>query len=181
MADTPSPDAYNPADKPRAGNGKFLPSIENLERDTEACKLRTAGWSYPEIAAHLGYHDGSGAFKAVNRMIHRMAQEPTAELVKLEVERLDVLWRDAMEVMRNKHLIVQNGKVVLGTNGEPMEDDAPRLAAINHLLAIQARRAKLLGLDAPKKVEVLTMEAIKAEIDRMETAMGIADQEDDEE
>ncbi|GAA2395473.1 hypothetical protein GCM10010404_61300 [Nonomuraea africana] len=35
--------------------------------------------------------------------------------------------------------------------GEPLEDDAPVLAAIDRMLKIQERRAKLLGLDIPVK------------------------------
>jgi hypothetical protein len=35
-----------------------------------------------------------------------------------------------------------------------LEDDAPVLAAVDRLLRIQERRAKLLGLDAPVRADV---------------------------
>ncbi|WP_327105869.1 hypothetical protein [Nonomuraea glycinis] len=38
--------------------------------------------------------------------------------------------------------------------GEPIEDDAPTLTAIKTVLAIEERRAKLLGLDTPVKQQV---------------------------
>ncbi|WP_188195602.1 hypothetical protein [Nonomuraea sp. SYSU D8015] len=43
--------------------------------------------------------------------------------------------------------------MVIG-DGAPLVDDGPKLAAIDRLLKIQARRAALLGLDAEKKVSV---------------------------
>ena len=40
------------------------------------------------------------------------------------------------------------------------------------MLAIQDRKAKLFGLDAPTKHEVLTLDAVTAEINRLEAQLG---------
>ncbi len=50
---------------------------------------------------------------------------------------------------------------------EPLRDRAPVLAAIDRLLKIEERRAKLLGLDAPVRAELITIDAIEAEVARL--------------
>jgi hypothetical protein len=64
---------------------------------------------------------------------------------------------------------VSNGRVVT-LDGQPLQDDGPILQAVdrlNHIedrkLRIQERRAKYLGLDAPKQV-VISDDVIDAEI-----------------
>jgi hypothetical protein len=89
----------------------------------------------------------------------------------LESERLDFLWRTVMQVLSRTHYIVSNGRLVT-MNGEPMRDDDPALRAVAALLQIQQRRAKLHGLDAPKQVEVVTIDAVEAEIRRLSAELG---------
>jgi len=48
---------------------------------------------------------------------------------------------------------VSNGQVVK-MEGQPLEDDGPVLSAIDTILKIESRRAKLLGLDAPVKTDL---------------------------
>jgi hypothetical protein len=49
---------------------------------------------------------------------------------------------------------VSHGKVVEDPAGGPLEDSAPRLAAIDRLLRVEERIAKLMGLDAPTRSEI---------------------------
>ncbi len=102
-----------------------------VEKQRLALELRKAGVSFPQIAAQLGYKSVSGAFDAVDSAIKRLLQEPAEEVRKLEVARLDhmlsAVWPS-----------VQRG------------DER----AVEMALKIMARRAKLLGLDAPKAVEL---------------------------
>lgn len=96
-----------------------------LERDLQALKLRHAGATYDEIGQTLGI-DRSMAHRAVARAIKDALGEPARAVVDLEVSRLDRLlmavWPEAMD---------------------------GNLAAIDRVLAISTRRARLLGLDAP--------------------------------
>jgi hypothetical protein len=73
-----------------------------------------------------------------------------------------------MAVLRRRHVMVQSGKIVKGDDGQPITDDGPVLQATATLLRVMERRARLLGLDAPAKHEVLTLDAIDAEIRRLE-------------
>ena len=105
-------------------------SIQAQERQLQALELRKAGATYEAIAERLGYADRSGAFRAVTSALKATLREPADELRTLELERLDsallAIWRQ-----------VQAGD----------------LHAIDRLVRLAERRAKLLGLDAAAKIE----------------------------
>lgn len=107
-----------------------VPTAEAMQRERDALELRRAGATYDAIADRLGYTNRGAAYKAVQRGLRRTIQEPADELRQLEVERLDRLltavWRSAM-----------------GGN----------LGAVDRVLRVAERRARLLGLDAPTKIE----------------------------
>src|SRR6266567_8096904 len=69
---------------------------------------------------------------------------------------------------------VSGGKIVQDENGETLLDDGPVLQATDRLVKIAARRATLLGLDAParSRIEVITPEMVEAEIARLEAEDG---------
>lgn len=104
--------------------------IAATERQRQALELRKAGVGFQAIADRLGYSDHSGAYRAVKSALKKTLQEPADEVRALELERLD--------------------KLLLGlwpraTSGNDR--------AIDRVLKIMQRRANLLGLDAPQKVE----------------------------
>lgn len=148
--------------------GDFERSIDNAERDNSAAKLRAQGWSYERIASELGWHDRSGARKAVQRAIVATVREAGDELRVLELERLDRLYEKAWEILERVHYAHGNGRVVMLDN-VPVLDDGPTLAAMDRMLKIQERRARLLGLDAPVTVRHQTIDALDAEIAELET------------
>ncbi len=106
-------------------------AIQVQGRQLQALELRKAGVSYEAIASRLGYRDRSGAYRAVTAALKLTLREPAEELRTLELERLDAmllaLWRR-----------VQAG------------DEK----AVDRVLRIMERRARLLGLDAPLRSEL---------------------------
>jgi hypothetical protein len=137
--------------------------------------LRAEGWTYERIAGELHFSHRDVARRAVERALAVAVREPADELRQIELIRLDSLWLQAMAVLQAKHVTVSNGRVVtIDRNGEkvPVVDDAPVLQAIDRLLKIMERRAKLLGLDAPAKVEVMSLDRVDAEIERLERELG---------
>jgi hypothetical protein len=156
-------------------NGDFVASPETAERDAEAARLRGRGLGYRAIAAQLGISLGA-AHEAVQRALAAVRSEPAEEVQKLELERLDAMWTAAWGVLEREHVVVNAGKIVyeaveyardehgnilldeedrpVAARVEPLKDDGPVLAAVDRLLKIQARRAALLGLDAPVKAEM---------------------------
>lgn len=158
---------------PRAANGRYTRTVEQAEQDAEAARLRSRGRSYPQIAAELGISKQS-AQRAVARVLAETVAEAAAEVRQLELDRLDFILQQAIGVLEREHLVVSHGEVVR-VNRKPLIDDAPVLQAIDRILAIQTRRAKLLGLDAPKQVEVITVDTIDAEIRRLEQELAEQD------
>ena len=102
------------------------------DRQLQALELRKAGVSYAVIAERLCYRSGSGAHAAVGAALKKTLQEPADELRVLELERLDNM------------LLAIASQVKAG-----------HLGAIDRALRIQERRAKLLGLDAAAKHELM--------------------------
>jgi hypothetical protein len=88
--------------------------------------------------------------------------------------RLDALWVQATKVMTSEHITVSNGRII-EVEGVPLKDDGPVLSAIDRLLKFMERRAKLLGLDSPSKVEVMTVDAIDRAIAELTAELGGAE------
>lgn len=153
----------------RSHKGQFERTIDTAERDAKAARLKVEGLSYQQIADRLGFTDRSTAAKAAKRALAEVVQEPAEELRKLELERLDDMYRRSYAVLEREHLTVSQGRVVCLENeaGEkvPLPDDGPVLAAVDRLLKIQDRRAKLLGLDAPTQVQATVTEVTQADLE----------------
>jgi len=103
-------------------------AIELAEKQRRACEMRCQGKTYDEIAAELGYAGKSGAYHAVATAVAELPREAADELRAMELEKLNkmetFLWEQARQ-------------------GDQF--------AIDRLLKIQDRRAKLMGLDSPTK------------------------------
>jgi hypothetical protein len=102
--------------------------IASKERAAKALRLRKEGKTFPVIAKLCGYNHVSSAYDAVRRAIAEITREPAQELLTLELERLDLLWRPHWRP-------ACTGNV----------------RALNACLRIMDRRARLLGLYASMK------------------------------
>lgn len=107
--------------------------IQALERARQALSLRREGKRYDEIGEALGI-TASGAWRLVQRAYRRAQKQNDSEVEfqrKLDLERCDVaisaLWPNVL---------------------------AGKYGAIERLMQVLERRAKLLGLDAPVKVDI---------------------------
>ncbi|MET9222324.1 hypothetical protein ABZX65_26660 [Streptomyces sp. NPDC003300] len=142
------------------------------ERRTKLINARLEGRLFEDIWEELGYSSRSAATKDFCRAFEiRLTEQRTSVEVYREVEltRLDQLTLEAINVLRTQHYaITPSGKIGRHPDTEEvLIDDGPTLAAIDRLLKIQDRRAKLLGLDKPLKVQMLTMDQVDAEIERL--------------
>jgi len=169
-------EAENRGFSSRGRNGRFEKTLESAERDREACRLRARGITYQAISDELGYGDEAHARRAVKECIDAVRAEGGRELKAIQRDQLDYLTRRVLAVLERKHLtITPTGKIVT-VDGEPVLDDAPVLTATDRLLRIMERRAKLEGLDAPERREVLTLDAIDAEIAALTAELGSSDE-----
>jgi len=147
------------------GHGRFIRTIDTAERDAECAHLRARDYTYQQIADATGFTSASGARFAVERALARTITEPGEELRRIELMKLDALARAAWKVLEARHYLVSQGRLIRLEDGSPpLEDDGPVLASIDRLLRISERRSKLLGLDSPVRMEVLTIDAIDAQL-----------------
>lgn len=120
--------------KRRQGKGESKTSprrMKAVDKQRQALELRMAGYTYDVIAEQTGYADGGAAYKAVMAGIQKTLQEPAEQVRTIEVARLDKL-------MSGVYLQAKQGN----------------LPAMDRLLKLMERRAKLLGLDRPVQWEV---------------------------
>jgi|SRR5579871_1043612 len=119
-----------------AGQGESKASKRRVEarlKQRRAMEMRLAGASYQKIADELGYSGTAGSYKAVMSAMDETIREPAEKLRPLELDRLDGLLETWYPLAR-----------------------AGDEKAADIVLKIQARRARLLGLDAPESAIVLT-------------------------
>lgn len=104
------------------------------QREVKALEMRMGGQPYSRIAKALGYRGRSSAYTAVMRVLDRREAEPAERVRNLELQRLERLlkayWSRAVRVRQ------------------------PDIGAAKLCLDILARRARMLGLDAPVKVDI---------------------------
>jgi hypothetical protein len=122
------------------------PTPERIDREREIVELRTEGYVWREIAVQVGMST-AGVYKAYNRAMTRVITPAVNEHRELELDRLDILQRTYWQPAVNGNL-----------------------RAADFVLRVIDKRAKLLGLDAPLKVqaEVVTYDGsdLDAEVER---------------
>lgn len=118
--------------------------INAAAKALRALELRKQGYQYAEIAAECGYADRATAYNTVQRELTRSLGEAAESLRTLEVMRLDemlaALWPLAV---RHQELIGEDDDI----ETIKLKLRGPDKFAIDRVLTIMERRAKLLGLD----------------------------------
>jgi hypothetical protein len=153
---------------------------EAARRRAQVVQLRLAGANFEEIGQQLGVSD-TRAHQLWTDALDRTTKEPTDQWRELELQRLDQLQAAAAEVLQSTHHVIQTGKVVVDDQGRPYVDHRPVLAAVNTLVRVMERRARLLGLDAPARVDttvdgtLTTVDVIDREIERVERELAALD------
>jgi hypothetical protein len=106
-------------------------------RDRVAVRLKLSGATYADIADHLGFKATSSAYEAVQRELRRTRQEPADELRQIELLRLDRVQMSLWAVLTQSNV----------------DFDTLQRATLR-FIQLSKRRAELLGLDAPKRVDI---------------------------
>jgi hypothetical protein len=119
--------------------------------------MRSLGMSYQAIADQMSVTKAT-AYNRCQRALAAIPDEAVDEFRRLEGQRLDLLLEKAMD--------------------KALSEEKSSMFAIDRVLAIMDRRAKLMGLDAPVRTEVITLDYIQAEIQRLEATLGEIDDND---
>lgn len=149
-------------------------SIETRERDAQAVELRRNGLTHRQIAAQLGYKSPASVHEAIQRGIQDGHRESTAEVLQLQLDRLEMYRRTALRVLAARHYAHSNGRLITlpDTNGEsrPVLDHMPILHALDRLLRVDQEINKLRDLypAAKSRVEVITRDQVEESITALE-------------
>lgn len=122
------------------------------ERDAKMWQLRIQGCTQREIAEQTGVTQGTVS-QTLRAMLARREMHGGDMLRAWEVDKLDKLERELWEIYNRRHVTVApGGRVAQDRDGNDILDDGPKLQAIDRLLKVAERRAKLLGIDSPQQV-----------------------------
>ena len=143
----------------RGANGKFRRDLAHVERDAEACRLASMGWSYQRISDHLGMAGKAHAWQAVQRTLVETARREGAETLRQQMlAEAAELRRQMWEHIEDPQPLVDRvGRIVRDENGVPVVDVQAKAAAATIILRTMDRVAKLKGLDAIKKTASLNL------------------------
>lgn len=140
-------------------------AIAIREKQQRACDLRAAGHSFEWIAKELGYRSHEGVRYAVNAVLERDNHEAAENLRTMHGRQLRKLRLSLWDRATGEDPAVvvedQQGRGVAVMNQE---------TAIDRVLKILEREAKLHGLDAPTRAEVkasLTEDDARALVDEV--------------
>lgn len=121
---------------------------------------------YAQFYKELGYSSVQAARKDFTRALEENVAELHASVEVYREEQLielEYLAEEAHQVMTTRHYVITpGGKLVEDPEtSEPLLDDGPKLAAMDRLVRIGDRVAKLRGLDAATKIEgVFSIDAL---------------------
>lgn len=129
-----------------------LNNAQRAERDEMILSMRRKGLTLEKIAAVVNLTPQMVS-NIVRDMISKLPKANVEEYRKQELFQLDVMEERMLEILERRDVKVSaSGKIVSGKDGA-LPDDAQSMAASQTLLKIQDRRAKLLGLDAPTRID----------------------------
>lgn len=137
--------------------------LSTAEKQSQVIELVREGKTFRDIAAELEisktyahrlFHAGVDRIPAENVQAYRERQLADIELARAVV----------MGILGTDQFVVQNGRIVRPITGgskedgyefgDPLDDPAPILAAIDRLVKLGEREAAILGSDAEKKVNM---------------------------
>jgi hypothetical protein len=137
--------------------------VERAERAALALRLRASGAGYDAIGRQLGVSTPT-AWRCVQAALDEIRSEPAPELIELECARLD-------------RMLVAIWPLAIGhTETLPSGREkrhAPSVEAIDRVLKIMQRRARMLGLDAPTKKEISGNVLMRGAVEKAAEAHGL--------
>lgn len=137
-----------PASRARGGAHDVA---ETSARRARALRLRlSGGLTYEQIAEELGYADKSSVRGAILAALDRVEVRAVEEYRDVQHARLERMHAALWPLIVGSHTPTRPD----GTPEPTYVDPATRIAAIRQATTVAARDARLLGLDAPQRLEV---------------------------
>ena len=128
---------------------------ETAAKYREVLRLRVLGFTFDSIAEQVGYNSRSGAFEAYRAALKWWSTEEVSEARQFENERLERLWLSSMQQLVAaereclQEVVDKDGNVQRqSTYSQDVQ------TAIFGAGRLSDKKRGLLGLDAPKQLEV---------------------------
>lgn len=170
MSDGFSDDDFGDGDDGRGLGGKRAPRQAVADqRAIRAVHLRIVkSYSYQQIADDLGLASAGAAHAAYKRgVLLSVPREEIDEARQVALQKLDAWEQLMLDVFNTTHVTVSFGKVIYNERtGEPLEDDAPKMQAMDRIIKIERERRAIIGYTAPNKrvLEVITEDSLEKAI-----------------
>ena len=124
-----------------------------VERAKRVVDLRAEGKTFEEIADELGVSIGL-VHRDLERTLAHVADPNVAALRAKQGAELTMMKAVVLDVVQRRHLAINQAGVVRDDEGKPLMDDGPLLAAVDRLIRIGEREAKLYGTDARPEIQI---------------------------
>ncbi len=151
-------------DQSRDGGGRYAQDVESLERDAQALRLASMGYSLRQIDEQLRYGGFQNVSRALKRSRERILKPAVSQHVAVQLARLDYIALALMEIKQRQHVVVSGGKIVRDDAGAPLRDATAELQCLRELRAVGESTRKMLGLDAAVKLELTNESAVDASL-----------------
>jgi hypothetical protein len=165
-----------------ARNERRSNRVQKAELQAKAWDLKLRSLSDRAAAAELGVSHTT-IQNWTREAAEALAAPKVDEWRHVQLERLGQARQAVLEVLERQHVTISHGHVIRDGEpfvdldeetgepvakiapgrGEPILDDEPVLKAVDRLVRIEERMARLMGLDAPQKVDA-TVDATVTEV-----------------
>ncbi len=100
------------ATRGRNGGGRFTTTLKGQQRDIEAARLQSMGWSLSKIAGALGYSSTGHVVDGIQRAFDRIPSQAVEVRRAQQQQLIDVLKTQAIGVMMRDHVAHSQGRIV---------------------------------------------------------------------
>jgi hypothetical protein len=142
---------------PRSRGTRQTP--DSIKRDAEALHLKSMGWTYAQVRAHLKFGSIAAVQLAVERAVAAIRDEPARVVREQMLSRLDMATNAAMVALTAVYRSFHQGEPLTYTDPDtkittPVLDYGPVLDAARTVVKLDERRDKLLGIGVPDRQEI---------------------------
>lgn len=140
----------------------------------EAARLKALGMPLEDIAERFGWFTDEGvpdtarAATAIRAHLASMYRFTIDEMKVIELQSLDELEYRLWKLLDGQHVVISQGRIVRDENGDPVPDARFILETADRIQKVKDQRAKMMGLYAPSKIEVISIDRIEQEISKLE-------------
>jgi hypothetical protein len=142
------------------------------QRDREAARLKALGWDVWRIGEHLGLdsdpeHTEARVTAAIKRALALTVRFGNDESRWLELKGLEELELYLWRLLGTSVVLVQHGRIV-SVDGKALTDHRFALEVVDRICRVKEQKAKLGGWNAPTRTEVISIDSVNAEIEKLE-------------